>query len=167
LTIFVITLIIPSAGILDTEAAHTVTTKISEMDAFYELQKTADLLLRGVEETLRPLGLSHTQYNVLRILRAAGSEGLTCGQIAEQMMTRDPDVTRLLDRLGVRKLVIRWRDHEDRRVVKTRVTGEGLQIIRRLDAPISGLHRRQLNHLGGPNLRQLSDLLVAARGDAE
>ena len=144
-----------------------MTTKSSEMDTFYELQKTADLLLRGVEKTLRPLGLSHTQYNVLRILRAAGSDGLTCGQIAEQMMTRDPDVTRLLDRLGVRHLAIRWRDHEDRRVVKTRVTEHGLQILRRLDAPISGLHRRQLNHLGGRNLRQLKELLVAARGELE
>ena len=144
-----------------------MTTKISKMEVFHDLQKTADLLLRGVEETLRPLGLSHTQYNVLRILRAAGSEGLTCGQIAEQMVTRDPDVTRLLDRLGVRHLVIRRRDHEDRRVVKTRITEEGLQMVRRLDTPISGLHRRQLNHLGGRGLRQLKELLVAARGELE
>lgn len=74
---------------------------------------------------LKALGLTATQYNVLRILRGAGAAGLSCGDVAGRMITRDPDLTRLLDRLEGRGLVTRARDGEDRRVVVTRITGEG------------------------------------------
>ncbi len=66
-----------------------------EAEAFVNLQRTAELLMRGLAELLKPAGLSPTQYNVLRILRGAGADGLACRKVAERMITRDPDITRL------------------------------------------------------------------------
>src|SRR5574341_1874048 len=100
-----------------------------EDEAFLNLQRTADALLQGVAAALKPVGLSPTQYNVLRILRGSGSGGLACREIAERMITRDPDVTRLLDRLEERRLVVRTREREDRRVITTRITEEGLRLL--------------------------------------
>ena len=135
----------------------------SEIGAFLNLQRTADALMQGVEATLKPFGLSPTQYNVLRILRGAGPEGLACRQIGERMLTRDPDITRLLDRLEARKLVTRSREQKDRRVLTTRITAAGLEILKQLDAPIAQVHRKQLGHLGEARLRTLSSLLELAR----
>jgi DNA-binding MarR family transcriptional regulator len=135
-----------------------------EEEAFVNLLRTADVLVQGVAETLKPLGLSPTQYNVLRILRGAEPTGLACREIGERMITRDPDITRLLDRLEDRGLVARTRGRDDRRVITTRITEDGLRILRKLDAPIGGLHARQLGHLGAARLRTLIDLLEKARG---
>lgn len=135
-----------------------------EDEAFVNIQRTADALMQGLAATLKPAGLSPTQYNVLRILRGAGPEGLACREIGERMITRDPDVTRLLDRLEERGLVARSRGAEDRRVIFTRITEVGLEILARLDAPIAALHARQLRHLGPERLRTLIGLLEAARG---
>jgi DNA-binding MarR family transcriptional regulator len=126
------------------------------------LLRTADLLARGAEEAIKPSGLSATQYNVLRILRGAGPEGLCCGEVAERMLTHDPDITRLLDRLEKRGLVRRARESEDRRVITVRITQEGLRILAKLDEPIEELHRRQLGHLGQRRLQRLIDLLKSA-----
>ena len=133
-----------------------------EQEAFLGLLRAGDALLRGVDELLRPAGLSHTQYNVLRILRGAGPPGLACRQVAERMLTRDPDVTRLLDRLEKRGLVRRARERRDRRVVSVRITAEGLRILKELDAPVAALHRAQLKHMGKRNLRSLLALLGRA-----
>lgn len=130
-----------------------------EDEVFVRLLRTADALLRDVEQVLKPARLSHAQYNVLRILRGAGSEGLACREIGCRMITRDPDITRLVDRLGARRLVSRERERTDRRVVRTRITAEGLRILRELDEPISALHRRQLRHLPANRLRLLARLL--------
>ena len=108
--------------------------------------------------------LSATQYNVLRILRGA-PEGLPCGEIANRMITRDPDVTRLLDRLEKRGLISRWRDTKDRRMVMARITVDGLKLLARLDEPVQESHRKQLGHLGKERLRALSDLLAVARAE--
>lgn len=135
----------------------------AEVEAFLNLQRTADALLRGIEAVLKPFGLSPTQYNVLRILRGAGPEGLACRHIGDRMLTRDPDITRLLDRLEARKLVSRTREQKDRRVLTTRVTEAGLEILKQLDAPIAQAHRKQLGHLGEARLRTLSSLLELAR----
>lgn len=131
------------------------------------LQRAADLLLRGVEELLKPAGLTPSQYNVLRILRGAGPEGLACGEIAGRMLTRDPDMTRLLDRLDKRSLVSRVRNARDRRVVVTRITATGLKLLASLDEPVEELHEKQLRHLGRERLKQLSALLEAARETGE
>src|SRR5487761_762060 len=118
-----------------------------EEAAFLDLLRTTDMLSRGLIHVLKTEGLSATQYNVLRILRGAPT-GLPCGEIGNRMITRDPDITRLLDRLEKRALIERWRDAEDRRVVMAKITREGLDLLARLDEPVQGTHRKQLGHLG-------------------
>jgi len=135
-----------------------------EQEAFLSLQRTADLLARGAEEAIKPSGLSGTQYNVLRILRGAGPGGLCCGEVAERMITHDPDITRLLDRLEKRGLIVRARDSKDRRIITVRIAPEGLRILAELDEPIEEFHRRQLGHLGKRRLQLLLGLLNTARG---
>lgn len=137
-----------------------------EDEAFVNIQRTADTLMQGVAAALKPRGLSPTQYNVLRILRGAEPEGLACREIADRMITRDPDITRLLDRLEDRGLVARSRDREDRRVITTRITEKGMRLLEELDRPIAALHADQLGHLGDEKLRSLIDLLEAARARA-
>jgi len=132
---------------------------------FVELLRTADLLSRYPAHLLRDHGLSSNQYNVLRILRGS-PEGLLCGEIAARMITREPDITRLLDRLEKRGLVGRCRHAADRRRVITRITSDGLATLARLDDPVCSAHRRQLGHLGQKRLNQLSRLLAACRQPA-
>jgi len=133
-----------------------------EEAAFVDLLRTTDLLSRGLVQVLKTEDLSATQYNVLRILRGA-PEGLACGEIASRMITRDPDVTRLLDRLEKRRLISRSRESKDRRTVMARITPEGLALLARLDEPVRAAHRRQLGHLGRERLRALAELLSLAR----
>ncbi|HEV2687755.1 MAG TPA: MarR family transcriptional regulator, partial [Bryobacteraceae bacterium] len=99
--------------------------------AFLDLLRTCDLLSRGPAQVLKTEDLSATQYNVLRILRGS-PDGLPCGEIASRMITRDPDVTRLLDRLEKRALISRWRETKDRRMVMARITPEGRKLLARL-----------------------------------
>ena len=133
-----------------------------EEAAFLDLLRTCDLLSRAPALVLKGEDLSATQYNVLRILRGA-PEGLPCGEIGSRMITRDPDITRLLDRLEKRGLISRCRETKDRRMVMARITPEGLKLLSRLDAPIQEVHRRQLGHLGRERLRALTELLQASR----
>jgi DNA-binding MarR family transcriptional regulator len=130
--------------------------------AYLDLERTCDLLSRGPAQILKNEDLSSTQYNVLRILRGS-PDGLPCGEIANRMITRDPDVTRLLDRLEKRGLILRWRETKDRRVVLARITPNGLKLLTRLDEPVEEAHRKQLGHLGKNRLRALAELLAAAR----
>ena len=136
-----------------------------EEAAFLELLRTTDLLSRGLVEVLKAEGLSATQYNVLRILRGA-PRGLPCREIASRMITRDPDVTRLLDRLERRGLISRCRENTDRRTVMVRITPEGLRLLTRLDKPVRATHRKQLGPLGQKRLRALTELLRIARRPA-
>jgi DNA-binding MarR family transcriptional regulator len=134
----------------------------AEESAFLELMRTTDMLSRGFAPLLKAEELSSTQYNVLRILRGA-PEGLPCGEIGNRMITRDPDITRLLDRLEKRGLVSRCREAKDRRMVLTRITDAGLELLARLDAPVQETHRAQMGHLGGERLQALVELVRAAR----
>lgn len=134
-----------------------------EQDAYIELQRTADALARGLAEVLKPAGLTSAQFNVLRILRGAGGAGATCCEVGNRMITRDPDVTRLVDRLEKRGLVARSRGAKDRRVVLLRITAEGLRLLAGLDDDIVETHRGQLAHVGHARLQQLIELLQAAR----
>ena len=120
------------------------------------------MLSRGPAQVLKIEDLSATQYNVLRILRGS-PEGLACGEIASRMITRDPDVTRLLDRLEKRGLISRRRESKDRRTVMARITADGLKLLTRLDEPVQSAHRKQLGHLGRQRLRALTELLSVAR----
>ncbi len=138
-----------------------------EEEVLVGLARTADALQRGLVGVFKAAGLSPTQYNVLRILRGAGGPGLSCRDIAERMVTRDPDLTRLLDRLEARHLVSRARDGEDRRVVTTRITQAGLALLEELEGPLGAEQRRLLGHLGEQRLRSLADLLDEARSNSE
>jgi DNA-binding MarR family transcriptional regulator len=129
---------------------------------FLDLLRTTDMLARGLVALLKTEDVSANQYNVLRILRGS-PEGLPCGEIASRMITRDPDITRLLDRLEKRNLISRCRETKDRRMVMTRITPDGLKLLSRLDEPIEEAHRKQLGHLGRERLRALSELLHSAR----
>jgi DNA-binding MarR family transcriptional regulator len=133
-----------------------------EEAAFLELLRTTDLLSRGPGKVLKAKDLSATQYNVLRILRGS-PDGLACGEIASRMITRDPDITRLLDRLEKRGLISRSRETKDRRTVMARITPEGLKLLAQLDEPVQEAHRKQLGHLGRERLQALTELLHASR----
>ena len=147
-----------------------------EQEVFLNVQKTADCLMAEVAEFFKPHGISPTQYNVLRILRGEGAgcceggradpkaKGLACGEIGERMITRDPDMTRLLDRLEDRGLIGRERDKADRRMITTRITDAGLELLKTLDQPLLELHKKQLGHLGPRKLNELLTLLEGVRG---
>lgn len=134
-----------------------------EEEAYLHLVRTTDVLSREVAAVLKPQRLSEAQYNVLRILRGAGSEGHACSEIGNRLVTRDPDVTRLLDRLESRGLIARSREHADRRVVTTRITAAGLAVLDQLDGPVRASVERLLTHLGPRRLGQLIGLLEQAR----
>lgn len=135
-----------------------------EEKTFLELLQTTDRLSRGVAALLKKEELSLTQYNVLRVLRGS-PDGLPCGEIARRLITREPDITRLLDRMEKRGLISRCRETRDRRTVVTRLTGPGLHMVNRMDEPVHALHRKQLGHLGHEHLLSLTGLLRQARGD--
>jgi DNA-binding MarR family transcriptional regulator len=134
-----------------------------EQEVFVSAQRAADWLMRDFEELLKPHHLSPTQYNVLRILRGAGNGGMACHEIAERMITRDPDMTRLLDRLEEHDLISRSREKQDRRVIRVRISHQGLHLLKQLDDSVRTLHRRQLGHLGEKRLRLLAKLLQLVR----
>jgi DNA-binding MarR family transcriptional regulator len=133
-----------------------------EEAAFLDLLRTTDLLSRSLSKVLKATDLSQTQYNVLRILRGAPN-GLPCGEIGNRMITKDPDITRLLDRLEKRSLISRCREVKDRRMVLARITPEGLKLLADLDKPVQEAHRKQLGHLGRERLQHLAALLFEAR----
>ena len=134
----------------------------AEQEAHLNLIRTAQVLAEPFDRLMKPFNLSGTQYNVLRILRGAG-EPLPCGQIGERMVTRDPDITRLLDRLEKRGLIVRERTAADRRVVLASITADGLKLLKQLDQPVIDMHVSQLSHLGKEKLRTLIELLEMAR----
>ena len=134
-----------------------------ETEALIALELTADRLMAEGAQLLKTWDLSPTQYNVLRILRGAEPDGLACGRIGERMVTHDPDITRLLDRLEKRGMVERRRDAKDRRVITTRITAAGLDLLEHLDQPMEDFNRRRLGHLGPQRLRMLIELLGQVR----
>jgi DNA-binding MarR family transcriptional regulator len=141
--------------------ARILRTRLEE-DVYVELLRTSDILSRGIAQVMKKADLSSTQYNVLRILRGA-PEGLPCGEVANRLITRDPDITRMLDRLEQRGLISRSRATKDRRMVMARITREGLRLLARLDVPVQQAHIRQLGHLGRKRLEVLAELLRACR----
>jgi DNA-binding MarR family transcriptional regulator len=131
-----------------------------EDQIFVALLRASDSLASEADQLMKANGLTSAQYNVLRILRGAGPEGLPCNTIAERMISRDPDMTRLLDRMEKRALITRERQKEDRRVVKARITDEGLKLLKKMDAPIRELHKSQFAHMTSARLKTLMDLLT-------
>jgi DNA-binding MarR family transcriptional regulator len=127
--------------------------------AFIGLQKAADKLAVQAEQLVKASGLTGAQYNVLRILRGAEPDGLACSTISERMISHDPDMTRLLDRMEKRDLITRQRQTDDRRVVKTRITSGGLELLKQLDHPIRELHKKQFAHIANARVKELAELL--------
>jgi DNA-binding MarR family transcriptional regulator len=130
---------------------------------FVALLQAADTLGQEAEQLLKAAGLTGAQYNVLRILRGAEPEGLPCQRIGDRMISHDPDMTRLLDRLEKHGLITRVRQTDDRRVVKTRITPQALSLLKTLDQPVRELHKHQFRHMSAARLKILSDLLEEVR----
>ncbi len=155
------------SGRLQQEIKQTKPFASLEEEVLLNLMRTADALERQMSAALKPFGISTTQYNVLRILRGAGDAGLTCGEIGERMITRDPDITRLLDRLEKRKLIERCRESRDRRVILARIAPAGLDMLTQCDRANPELLKSMFRHLGREDLRTLCSLLERARTKAD
>ena len=134
-----------------------------ENRVFVALLQAADSLGREAEQLLKAAGLTGAQYNVLRILRGAEPQGLPCRGIGDRMISHDPDMTRLLDRLEKRALITRVRQTDDRRVIKTRITPQALNLLKTLDQPVRELHKHQFRHMSAGHLKLLFDLLEEFR----
>jgi DNA-binding MarR family transcriptional regulator len=141
---------------------HAEDGETLERKIYLLLQHLSGELVHELALLLKPAGVTPEQYHVLCILKDAGSAGTPLSTIAERSPAGDPDVTRLLDRLEERGLARRARDAEDRRVVTARITGEGRQLLRKLEGAVSALHTRQLGPLGERGLADLRRLLQKA-----
>jgi DNA-binding MarR family transcriptional regulator len=148
---------------LQKELKQTKPFASPEEEVYLSVLRTAEMLVSCAGETLKQADLTPTQYNALRILRGAGQKGASCSEIGERMVTKDSDITRLLDRLETRGLVSREREAKDRRRIMTRITDAGLRVLAELDKPVAQCHRRQLGHLGEKQLASLAKLLQAVR----
>ena len=134
-----------------------------QQEAYLSVVRTSTSLTDAMEDLVKARGISATQYNVLRILRGSGAEGLCRNELRDRMLTRMPDMTRLLDRMEEAGLVVRAREGDDRRMVMTRITEKGRRLLDDLDAPVMALHRKQMAGLTDVQLRSLSDLLTLVR----
>lgn len=134
-----------------------------EDEAFINVIRTAEALMRKHTEFLKAYELTPSQFNVLRILRGAGTDGLICREIGERMVAFDPDVTKLLDRLEARELIVREREQKDRRVITVRISDEGLNVLKNMDRPIVEYTKNLLGHMDAEKLRALSELAEEAR----
>ena len=142
-------------GRLQAEIGQTRPFELIEEEAMLNVVRTAEVLQRTMADFLREFDLSPVQYNVLRILRGAGAAGATCSQIGERLLTRDPDITRLLDRMEARGLILRERSSEDRRVVITRISGAGSALVDSMDQPLRKLSKSKLGKFGRDGLAEL------------
>ena len=130
------------------------------------LIRTADQLQRRFSKIMKEYEVSPTQYNALRILRGGGEKGLPCREIGERMISHDPDITRLLDRLVKRGLVERHREESDRRVIRTRITTAGLELLKKMDRPMHELPREMFGDIGEAKLQSLLRMLTLIRQKA-
>ena len=135
----------------------------SHEQVFLTLVQVSEGLQRAFAKLFKEYDLSLAQYNVLRILRGAGSEGATCSDVSDRLIRHDPDVTRLLDGLDRRGLVDRGRDDKDRRVVRTRITKAGQALLTKIDGPVEALHAVHWGHMSADRLTALKALLEDAR----
>jgi DNA-binding MarR family transcriptional regulator len=148
---------------LKREIAQELPFSSIEEEAFLNLLRTADCLDRAFQRTSREWGITGTQYNVLRILRGAHPQGLTCSAIGNRMITAEPDITRLLARLKALKLIKQQRDRQDRRVVWTQISDSGLDLLRQMEPVIKRIPKELLGHLAEHELGEFTRLLELAR----
>jgi DNA-binding MarR family transcriptional regulator len=138
-----------------------------EQEVFLNLWRTYDRLRICEEELFAAHDLTPQQYNALRLLRGEQPGTIPTLTLAARLVSRAPDITRLLDKLEVRGLIFRERPAKNRRVVRVGITPAGLQLLRALDAPVRECHAHQLGHLSPIQLRKLAVLLREARGPHE
>jgi DNA-binding MarR family transcriptional regulator len=136
---------------------------LPEEEALLNLVRTHEFLAQKQTEFFKQFQLTPTQYNILRILRGAGKEGVTCSHASERMVTADPDITRLFDRLEARKLIERERSSQDRRVVISRISQEGLKLVNSIDKPLAELLKRLMGRIGRKKLAELIEILESLR----
>jgi DNA-binding MarR family transcriptional regulator len=134
-----------------------------EEEALLNLLRTSDCVQRAFHLKTRAWVVTSTQYNVLRILRGAQPDGLTCSAIGSRMITAEPDITRLLGRLKSLKLIRQQRDSHDRRVVWTQIAAAGLKLLDEMDPIIQLIPGELLGHLDREELAELIRLLELAR----
>ncbi|MGA9584335.1 MAG: MarR family transcriptional regulator [Terracidiphilus sp.] len=134
-----------------------------EEETLLNLMRTTDCLHRALQRKTRDWGITSTQYNVLRILRGAQPQGLTCSAIGDRMITAEPDITRLLARMKALKLIKQQRDKRDRRVVWTQISSAGLDLLDKMDPEIMLVPKELLGHMDGKDLTDLTRLLELAR----
>lgn len=134
-----------------------------EQEAYLNIVRTNNLLMVPFNKLFREHGITPAQYNILRILRGHADMGLPSLEIASQMVTCVPDITRLIDRLEQSGYVTRERSAEDRRVVRVNVTAQGLDLLANLDEPLLALHRSCLGHLTKQELKDINRVMVRAR----
>lgn len=124
------------------EIKQTKPFRVPGQEAHITIVRTADVVQHAVERALSPFGISAEQFNVLRILRGAGDTGLPTLEIADRMVSRSPNITRLLDKLLVKKLARRVRSRQDRRVVVISITPPGVELLARLDRVVDEVFER-------------------------
>ncbi|MGP8252542.1 MAG: MarR family transcriptional regulator [Terracidiphilus sp.] len=135
----------------------------AQEETLLNIMRTADVLQREFHLRTRGWGITSTQYNVLRILRGAQPHGLPCAAIGDRMITAEPDITRLLNRLRKLKLIRQRRDRHDRRVVITHISEAGLELLRQMDPVIERAPQELLGHLSPSEIAELIRLLELAR----
>jgi DNA-binding MarR family transcriptional regulator len=154
------------AGVVAQALKQQKTFSSPEQETLLALRMAAARVVEPWAKFLKTTAqLTANQYNVLRILRGSHPARLACSDIAERMIERDPDITRLVDRLETRGLVKRSRSRQDRRVVEVGITDKGVELVRGLDAHVQRLPKALLGHLGGKRVAQLQSLLEAVISD--
>ena len=148
---------------LKSEIAQGPPFASTQEEALLNILRTADVLEREAQRRTRGWGITSTQYNVLRILRGAQPHGLPCAAIGDRMITAEPDITRLLNRLKKLKFVRQRRDYHDRRVVITHISDAGLELLRQMDPAIERAPQELLGHLSPSEIAELIHLLELAR----
>lgn len=138
-----------------------------EQEAFLNVWRTYDRLRSLEDELFEQFGLTPQQYNVLRLLQAQYPGGYQTLQLAARLVSRAPDITRMIDKLVERGWVERLRHAENRRVVEIRATEAGLARLRQIADRLHECHSRQLGHMSAADLKQLCSLLRLARGPHE
>ncbi len=151
------------APTLQDEIKQTKPFRTLQQEAQLNMVRTANELSDAFEQMLKPHGITGTQYNVLRILRGAEPQGLCRNEVSQRLLNRMPDATRLLDRMEDAGLVTRERSETDRRLVTTRITKKGRQLVDGLDEAADEQHERALGHMTEKQLHQLIDLLTLVR----
>jgi DNA-binding MarR family transcriptional regulator len=134
-----------------------------EQEAYLNLWRTYDRLRASEEELFAAHDLTPQQYNALRLLRGQQPGTLATLELAARLVSRAPDITRMLDKLEQRGLIERVRPADNRRTVRIGITAAGLELLDRLDEPVRTCHQGQLGHMNQQQLRQLVALLEAAR----